>query len=90
MKWWQDNAKVVIWTGRHEESQYDEIRQYLTQIGLTRVHGINEDTEEAKLNKAMYGGRKLFANIYLDDRAGLTETYDMLKRLKEEIEATNN
>lgn len=90
MKWWQDNAKVVIWTGRHEEFQYDEVRQYLAQIGLTRIHGINEDTEEAKLNKSMYGGRKLFANIYLDDRAGLAETYDMLKRLKDEIEAANH
>lgn len=86
MKWWQDKAKVVIWTGRHEEAQYVEIREYLANIGLTRVNGINEDTEEAKFNKAMYGGRKLFANIYVDDRAGLNETYEMLTRLKTEIE----
>lgn len=74
----QKYCKIYAWTG-HFEEDYDRIRQYFLDNGVN-LTGINEDT-------CISVGRKMYANIYLDDRGGLPTTYALLKKLIDEIEA---
>lgn len=75
---WQKYADIIIWTG-NGENQYDFITKYLSQHGIS-IDGINCDS---RINVS---GRKIYANVYLDDRAGLRETYDIHLKLIDSIE----
>jgi hypothetical protein len=56
------------------------IKQYCKEHGIS-IYGINCD------GGVKVDGRKIYANVYLDDRAGLIETYDILLRLMSAIES---
>lgn len=75
---WEPYSEVVILTGNGPE-QYPQIEAYLRDKNI-RFKGINCDSSVA------FGGRKTYANVYLDDRGGLPSVYRMLSRLIDEIE----
>lgn len=75
---WQKYADIIIWTGNGEDC-FTDIRTYCEEHGLT-IYGINCDS------RIKVAGRKIYANAYLDDRAGLSETYHTLLRLIDNIE----
>ena len=61
----------ICFTGR---TDIDNVKQYLLDKDIP-FDKINENMEFAD-----FTGRKVYANIYLDDRAGLSSAYDILKR----------
>lgn len=75
---WEMYSEVVILTGNGEEN-YAEIEQYLKDNNI-KYKGINCDSS------VQVGGRKTYANVYIDDRGGLPLVYKMLSRLITEIE----
>ena len=78
LKRWEAYSEVVILTG-NGESQYPIIEEYMKQIGL-KYKGINCDSSIS------FGGRKTYANVYVDDRGGLPLVYNMLFTLISKIE----
>jgi hypothetical protein len=65
-------AYVVIFTACSKE-RYPEISAYTTSLGI-RVDAINQNPIDIP-----YGNEnKIYANIFLDDRAGLEEAKDIL------------
>jgi len=65
------NAIVVIYTGS-TPARYPEILDYCSKIGI-KVSKINENVI------APFGdNRKIYCNIYLDDRSGLKEALNIL------------
>jgi len=75
------NCYIVIWTGNQDE---DLIISYLDDNDIP-FDSINN---EAPVSLKMLGQnipRKVYANVYLDDRAGLVQVYNDLKRLLDEI-----
>lgn len=75
---WEPYSEVIIFTANGEE-KYPEMEEYLKKIGL-KYKGINCDSS-VKCN-----GRKVYANVYIDDRSGLPAVYDMLHTLIDRIE----
>lgn len=75
---WKSHAQIIIWTG-NGENKFEEIKDYLLQNNIP-YDGINCDSD------IRVDGRKIYANVYLDDRSGLSETYGMLRKLIEKIE----
>jgi hypothetical protein len=67
----RSNAIVVIYTGSSED-RYSEIQDYCKSIDL-KIHSINEN-----IIKPFGDNRKIYANIYLDDRSGLNESIEIL------------
>ena len=84
LKWYADNnyAKIVIFTASKED-RYPEIENKCKEIGL-KIEGINIDLIEGQ------GGRKIYANVFVDDRAGLGYSYKALYRLYEKITENKN
>lgn len=74
---WQEHAELICWTASKEE-RYPDITQYLESWGLYGV-AINENAPWIEER-----GRKIYANAYLDDRAGLEIIYRALKEIFEE------
>jgi hypothetical protein len=65
-------AFIVINTACNPD-RYDEIRRYCADKGL-EIDGINETPIPLQ-----YGNhKKIYANIFLDDRAGLAQSLDIL------------
>ena len=66
-----DRATIILWTCRSAE-RLDEALAWL------KLHNIAIDAigENPFID---YGGRKIHANIFLDDRAGLDQAYEALK-----------
>lgn len=75
---WEKYSDVIIFTGNGEE-KYPEIAQYLAEHKI-RYQGINCDSA------IRVAGRKVYANCYIDDRAGLIQVYYELLHLIEKIE----
>ena len=75
---WEDYSEVIIFTGNGTEKN-NLISDYLTNIGV-KFQGINCDSSVS------FGGRKVYANVYIDDRGGLPTVYRILTRLIDEIE----
>lgn len=71
-------ADIIIWTSRND-SLLGEVRDFLEREEIP-YDGINEDV----LN---FGSRKMFANIYLDDRGGLATSYQILLDLVNKLES---
>lgn len=65
-------AKIIIYTGSVKE-RYPEILEYCESVGI-KVDAINEN-----LIVPFGDNRKVYANIYLDDRSGLLESIDILE-----------
>lgn len=65
-------AYFIVWTGAKED-RYPEIIKHLIKQELP-FDKINENMEFAD-----FTGRKIFANIYLDDRGGLSSAYKVLQ-----------
>lgn len=78
LKRWEPYSEVIIFTANGEE-KYPEMEEYLKSIGL-KYKGINCDSS-VKCN-----GRKVYANVYIDDRGGLPLVHSMLKMLIADIE----
>jgi len=75
------NCYIIVWTGNQDSSF---IQEFLISNKIP-YHSINE---EAPISKKLLNGkcpRKVYANVYLDDRAGLEQVYNDLKRLINEI-----
>lgn len=78
---WQPYAKLVVFTAS-PESRYPYIADYLTQNDIP-FDAINEDV----LSRKGEPTRKIYYNIFLDDRAGLNSTYIALEKLYNKLEA---
>ena len=78
LKRWENYSEVIIFTGCGEE-KYPKIEEYLTRNDI-KYKGINCDST-VRVN-----GRKVYANVYIDDRGGLPCVYKMLLKLIEKIE----
>lgn len=78
LKRWEPYSEVIILTGNGEE-KYPMIEQYLNENGV-KFKGINCDSS------VKVGGRKTYANVYIDDRGGLPMVYDHLNKLIHKIE----
>lgn len=74
---WRPYAKFIVFTAS-TITRYPYIRTYLESRGIP-YDTINEEIFERQRT------RKLYYNIFLDDRAGLRETALILKDLLEEI-----
>lgn len=70
-------AKFVVFTAC-DESKYASISEYLV------AHDVPFDTINENLSCVPFNGRKIYYNILLDDRAGLSSAYNVLKRLVHE------
>lgn len=75
---WNDYAEIIVWTG-HKEDEWDKIRKHFLLNGV-KIKGINVDSCAGDF------GRKIYANAYLDDRAGLRAVYEDLEWLIDKIE----
>ena len=78
LKRWEPYSEVVILTG-NGEAQYPIIEEYMKNIGV-KYKGINCDSSIS------FGGRKTYANAYIDDRGGLPSIYNNLNKLIDKIE----
>lgn len=73
---WRPYAHFIVFTAS-EESRYDYIREYLLQNDIP-FDKINEDVLERNYT------RKIYYNAFLDDRAGLGETVEILTEILKE------
>jgi hypothetical protein len=69
----QTGAYIVIFTACNIE-RYDEIRKYCSDAGL-EIDAINETPIDLPYGK----NGKIYANIFIDDRAGLNESLNILE-----------
>lgn len=76
---WENYSEVIIFTGNNADKN-NMISDYLKNIGI-KFKGINCDSSVS------FGGRKVYANVYIDDRGGLPTVYRILTRLINEIES---
>jgi hypothetical protein len=69
----QTGAYIVIFTAC-DESRYAEIREYCSKEGL-KIDSINKTPIDLPYGK----NGKVYANIFIDDRAGLNEALNILE-----------
>lgn len=62
-----------------DPSRFPEIRQHLDSLNLV-YHGINIDPDNVP-----FKGRKIFYNVFYDDRAGLGQIYEVMTRVIQQI-----
>lgn len=74
---WQKHAYIICWTASKED-RYPLIRDYFEKRSL-RLDAINENAPWIEDR-----GRKIYANAYLDDRAGLSIILKALDEIYEE------
>lgn len=77
----QVGAYIVIFTTCNPD-RYNDIKQYCLSKGLN-IDGINETPLDLPYGKT----NKIYANIFLDDRAGLNEAVEMLEDTMYKIRA---
>ena len=84
------NCEIIIWTGNQN---LEFVKQYLEDNNIP-YDKINEECETTL--KYLYENgdkpipRKLYANAYLDDRAGLLQMYIELDLLFQNVKANKN
>jgi len=71
----ETGAYITIFTAC-DTSRYEEIRQYCYKVNL-KIDSINQNP----INLPYGNSSKIYANIFLDDRAGLNESLDRLYRV---------
>ena len=74
---WRPYAHFIVFTASPEE-RYPYIKNYLKENNIP-YDKINEDILERNYT------RKIYYNVFLDDRAGLGETVEILTEILEEI-----
>ena len=75
----QTGAYITIWSACDKE-RFDYIRTYCNDRGLI-IDSINENPIPLPYGK----DKKIYANIYIDDRAGLLEALSMLEEVMYKI-----
>lgn len=75
----QPYAYIICWSASVPE-RYESMWQYFRENNIP-CQAINEDAPWVVLH-----GRKIYANIYLDDRAGLESAYKLLSLFVETME----
>ena len=75
---WEPYSEVIIFTG-NGEGTHQMIEEYLGEHKIMH-RGINCNASVA------FPGRKIYANVYIDDRGGLIQVYNELLTLIEKIE----
>ena len=75
---YKNYAYFIVFTSS-EPDRYDEIKSILEKEDLP-YDSINDDAPFIP-----FKGRKVYYNILLDDRSGLNQTYNELKRLYNEV-----
>jgi hypothetical protein len=73
---------IIIWTASEPE-RWDEVKEILAKYEI-KYHHFNENSDKVKFSQ-----RKVYANAFLDDRAGLHETYNALNTLLLERKVNN-
>ena len=81
LRGWRPYAKLIVFSAS-PESRYEYISNYLDEHDIP-FDTINEDVLERNYT------RKIYYNVFLDDRAGLGETAEILFELLEEIKSGN-
>ena len=76
---WRPYAEIIVWSCRTPED-YSFIMDVCQRGGFVPDH-INEDSDIISFDT-----RKIYANVILDDRAGLRQVYDDLLELINLIE----
>lgn len=74
------NCYLICWTGQDDENF---VRNYLNENNIP----FDSFNENPPFYKSM--SRKIYANAYLDDRAGLKQVYDELNNLVLTIKSKN-
>lgn len=74
LKRWKPYAEIIIWSCRRED-EYDFILRTCAEAGFI-PDKINESSGIID-----FGTRKIYANVILDDRAGLKQVYNDLYTL---------
>lgn len=69
----ETGAYIVIFTACNSD-RYDDIRKYCQEKGIN-ISKINENPLDLPYGK----NGKIYANIFLDDRAGLSQSLDILE-----------
>lgn len=67
-------AHIVIWTACNKD-RYDEIKRYCAGQGLL-IDSINENP----INLPYGNNGKIYANVFIDDRAGINEALMVLEK----------
>ena len=75
---WEQYSEVIILTS-NPNNEHSKIERYLNDNHI-KYKGINCESS------VVFGGRKPYANVYIDDRGGLPSVYRMLKKLIKKIE----
>jgi len=75
-------ANFIVFTCCNE-NKYDDIKKYLI------INNIPFDKINENIDGVDFGGRKVYYNILLDDRAGLSSAYNCLLKVVETIENKN-
>ena len=71
------NCVIQIWTGNDD---IEFITKFLNDNNIP-FHSINEDAPFGP-----QGQRKMYANVYIDDRAGLSQVFNNLRKLADELQ----
>ena len=71
------NCQIIIWTG-NQNTEF--VESFLAENNIP-YHGINTDSVDGITYTNGNPPRKLYANVYIDDRAGLEHVYNDLKQL---------
>lgn len=79
---WRPFSHLIVFSASSEE-RYEYIKDYLNEHNIP-FDKINEDILERNYT------RKIYYNVFLDDRAGLGETVEILSELLEEIKTKEN
>lgn len=75
---WQPYSEIIVFTGNGDD-KYQMITKYMNEHGV-EIRGVNCDSS------VVVSGRKVYANVYIDDRGGLPLVYKNLLSLIEKIE----
>jgi hypothetical protein len=77
---------IIIWTGNQDT-------EFVTDYLLENKIPFDSINEEAPVSKKLLGDkipRKVYGNVYIDDRAGLMQVYSDLTRLIKEVRNANS
>ena len=80
------NCYIIIWTG-NQDTKF--IKDYLKENNVP----YNSINDEAPVSKKLLGDkipRKIYSNVYIDDRAGLFQVYNDLTLLVSTIKQKQN
>jgi hypothetical protein len=73
---------IIIWTASEPE-RWDNVKEILESYKI-KWHHFNDNSDKVKFSQ-----RKVYANAFLDDRAGLYEVYNALRTLLLERKVNN-